>query len=347
MDECYKVIKCKKVLDAFGVLETRFWTRHGFDPYINCEFNCVYCNYRVDKCTGSKRPVYAKANSPQILPHELKKLKIKGVVSLGAATDVYQPAEKEFQITRQLLEILKEHNCPFAIGTKSDLVLKDLDIITEASRKSWCCISISITTINEQLAKILEPNAPSPNKRLKVVKTLSDHGVMVGVWLTPIIPFITDNDENMESVIKAAVNSGAKFVLGGALDTRNLKGFKLFLKKYYPELIHKYDKLYRPGGSFTTYYPDNAYLFNLYKRFIYICQEHMVENYIPHFHEYKHALLFYLQNFSKFKGTPTFEFTQIFNYSSPFRELLQTLRIRFKNNSIANGVLKTFRYFPH
>jgi DNA repair photolyase len=193
----YEEITIERALGNLGVLGTRFWTRHCFDPYINCGFNCVYCNTSTVRHNGiqeSSVPVCAKVNAPEVLTKELAFLKKKGMVSIGLAMDAYQPVEKELGLTRQVLQVLKDHNCPFAIGTKSDLILRDIDIISEASKTSPCIVSLSITTLDEELAKLLEPNAASPKKRLCAVKKFSDAGVTTGVWLSPILPFITDNN---------------------------------------------------------------------------------------------------------------------------------------------------------
>jgi len=346
----YAEITCKSVLDSFGIADTRFWTRHCFDPYNNCEFNCVYCDSGTSRHNGFRHfstPVYAKVNAPPVLARELTWLKRKGVVSLGVAMDPYQPAEKKYRITRQILEVLKEHNCPFAIGTKSDLVLRDLNLISEASEKSHCCVSLSLTTLDENLAKLLEPNAPSPKRRLEAVKRLSGEGITAGIWLAPIVPYVTDNDENIARVVEAAVESGARFVLGGVLDARNPVRFKRFLEKHFSRLVPRYERLYKRRDRPSMYYPDEFYLYGLYKKFISLCQRYGVESYIPHFHTRRQAWLFYVRNFSRFGGTPVFELTQLLNYLSPSREFLQTVRIRFGNWGLSRRFLKVLRYFPH
>src|SRR4030067_2699303 len=185
--------------------------------------------------------------APQVLARELSGLKRRGAVNLGVATDVYQPAEKKYRITRQILEVLKEHKCPFAIGTKSDLVLRDLDLIREAAEKAWCCVSLSISTLDENLAKLLEPNAPSPKRRLEAVKRLSDAGIMVGVWMIPLLPYITDSDENMARVVEAAVESGARFVMGGVLGMRNPLPFKRVLGEDFARLVPRAGRPYGRG----------------------------------------------------------------------------------------------------
>ena len=346
----YEGVSCNQVLDSYGIIGTRFWTRHCFDPYINCEFNCVYC----DKGTvnrgdygNSSAPVYVKLNAPQVLARELSGLKRRGAVNLGVATDVYQPAEKKYRITRQILEVLKEHKCPFAIGTKSDLVLRDLNLICEAAEKAWCCVSLSISTLDENLAKLLEPNAPPPKRRLEAVKRLSDAGITTGIWLSPIVPYITDNDENIARVIEAAVENGAKFVLGVGLDTRDLVRFKRFLGEHFAWLVQRYDRLYKGKDGPYMYYANEFYLYNLYKKFISLCERYEVKSYLPHFHTRRQAWLFYVRNFSQFEGTPVFELTQLLNYLSPSKEFLQTVRIRCGDWSLTRGFLKVSGYFPH
>ena len=346
----YDVITCKRVLDSFGILGTRFWTRHCFDPYKNCAFNCVYCNAGTAKNKHHKdfsTPVYVKVNAPQLLAKELTWLKRKGVVSLGGMVDPYQPAEKKYRITEQILQVLKEHNCPFAIGTKSDLVLRDLNLISEASKKVHCSVSLSISTLDENLARLLEPNAPSPKRRLEALRKLSDEGITAGIWLAPIIPYLTDNDQNMARVIEAAVENGAQFVLGVSLDMRDPVQFNSFLEEHFGWLVPRYDRLYNWGNKRYSYYPDEFYLYDLYKRFISLCQRYGVKNYIPHFHTRRQACLFYVRNFSRFEGTPVFELTQLLNYLSPSKEFLQTIQIRFGDWALSRNLLKVLRYFPH
>lgn len=348
MPVTYETIKCKNVLKNLGVLATSFWAKYSFDPYVNCELNCVYCNTGVGSIFSDDggKSVYVKVNAPEILDKELNLIKRKAVLNMGVMVDPYQPAEEKYQITRQMLEVLKEHGCPFAIGTKSDLILRDLDIISEASENFHCCVALSITTLDEKIAKLLEPNAPPPQRRLEVVSKLSKEGIMVGVWLTPIIPYITDSSRNVASVIKASKENGANFILGGALDMRAFPKFQSFLKEHFSQYIPLYEKLYG-WNDVSTYYPVDCYLWELYKRFISICQRYGVERYIPHFNTRKQALLFYLQNFSKFKDTPIFELTQILNYIPPSQNFLQIMQVNYGNYAFTKGLLRALRYFPH
>jgi DNA repair photolyase len=345
----YEEISCKRALGNLGVLSTRFWTRHCFDPYTNCELNCIYCGtstVRHNDLETEYLPVCAKINAPEVLAEELAFLKKKGVVSIGLGMDAYQQIERKLGLTRQVLNVLKENNCPFAIGTKSDLILRDIDIISEAARKTPCCVSLSVTTLDEKLAKLLEPNASSPRRRLETVKRFSEAGVMTGVWLSPILPYITDSDENIISVIEAAVDNGAKFVLGGTLDMRSPVGVQRFLKSKYPHLVSKYNVLYRTDNGSYSYYPVESYLYDLYGRFISHCRKLGIEHYMPHFHTRKQALLFYIHNFVV-EHPSISELAPLLNYVSPPQEILQQINLRFGRNSVGGNVLKTLRYFPH
>jgi DNA repair photolyase len=310
----------------------------------------VYCHAASHKYDGSRdffAPVYAKTNAPQVLTHELSSFKRKGIVKLSLNTDLYQPAEKKYRVTRQILEVLNENGWPFSIGTKSDLVLRDIDLVSQASQKSGCCVALTITTLDEKLAKLLEPNAPSPKRRLEAVRRLSDEGIKVGVWLIPLIPYITDSEQNMSQVIKAAVDNGAQFVLSGMLDMRGSLRFKRFLNDHFEQLAPKYESLYvgRPTQP-SCGNMEEAYLYRAYSRFISLCQKYKVENYIPHFYSRRQALLFYIRNFSRFNGTPFFELTQPLNFMFPSKELLQAVQVRFGKTKLGTGVLKALGYFP-
>jgi DNA repair photolyase len=345
----YEEIRTKSVLGNVGVLNTRFWTKHCFDPYTNCELNCVYCSTstcRHDKKRAFSVPVYAKTNAPQLLAQELSRLKRRGIVSIGLAMDAYQPSERKFGLTRQVLEVLRDNGCAFAIGTKSDLVLRDLDVIAEAAKKAPCLVSFSVTTLDEGLAKLIEPNASPPKRRLAALKKLSDSGVTVGVWLSPILPYLTDTDENIGGVIEAAVENGAKYILGGSLDMRSPLGMYKFLGAHFPALLPKYEALYRRDDGSYRYYPDETYLYDLYARFAGHCRRFGVQSYMVHFHTRKQAMLFYLRNFG-WGRAPFSELVPVLNYVPPTQEILQTINLRFRNQPLSKGLLRAMRYFPH
>jgi DNA repair photolyase len=346
----YQEIHCKSVLGTFGILNTQFWTSYCFDPYNNCEFNCLYCHTASQKFEGKRDfnvPVYVKTNAPQVLAHELASFKRKGIVRLSLSTDPYQPAEEKYQITRQILQILNQNGWPFAIGTKSDLILRDIDIIAEASKKSWCCVAVTITTLNEELAKTLEPNAAPPKRRLEVIKALSDRGITVGLWMIPLIPYVTDSEENMSQVIEAATKAGAKFVLTGMLDMRGTDRFKHFLKSHEAPLLSTYNSLYegRPLAP-SCGNMDESYLYATYVRFDSVCRKYGVQNYIPHFYSRKQAMLFYIRNYGRFKGKPFHELNKVVNFMFPAKEILQAIHIKFGRSAFTKAFLKIVGYYP-
>jgi DNA repair photolyase len=349
MSTKYEKIACKRVLGKFGVLGTRFWTTYSFDPYENCEFNCVYCNKCATGYGDSPNhsiPINVKLNAPHVLAEELNQIRRKGVLRMGIWSDPYQPAEREFRITRQILEILREHKFPFAIGTKSDLILRDLDLISEASRKYHCCVALSFSTLEENLGNLLEPNAPSPKRRLEVVKQLSEAGITTGIWIAPIFPYWTDSEKEIGKIVDAAVENGAKFVLGAVYDNRNPIKFAKFIEEHLSRLVPKYERLYAKDRP--CHYPiDELYLNNLALKFISQCQKSGVERFLPHFSTRKQAWLFYVRNLSKFEGSPFIGLTQLLNYLSPSQEILQTIRIRWGNHSVSKAFLDALGYFPH
>jgi DNA repair photolyase len=346
----YQETGCHSVLGNVGVLNTQFWTSYCFDPYVNCGFNCVYCHAAAHKYDGVKdhcAPIYVRTNAPNVLRQELSTFKRKGAFRLSLNTDPYQPAEKKYKITRQLLEVLKDNKWPFAIGTKSDLVLRDLDLISQASQKAWSCIGITVTTLDEKLAKLLEPDAPPPKRRLEAVRKLSEAGLTVGVWLIPLMPYLNDTDQNMGNVIKAAAENGANFVLTGMLDMRGSLRFKRFLGEHYPQVASRYEPLYKGKPTAPSCGDmEESYLYSRYSKFISLCQKYKIPNYIPHFYSRKQALLFYIHNFARFEGTPIFELTQPLNFLFPSKELLQAVQIRYGKRKLGKSALKVLGAFP-
>ncbi|HXX97530.1 MAG TPA: hypothetical protein VEL11_10500, partial [Candidatus Bathyarchaeia archaeon] len=219
--------------------------------------------------------IMVKTNFPEVLLKDLTTLKTKGEITIGTTADAYQPCEAKYQLTRQILKIIKDHNYPFSVSTKSDIIVRDLDLISEIAKKNWVYIEYSMTTLDEKLARQLEPGAPSPQKRLAAMKKTAEAGVLTGIWMMPWIPYLTDTDENFEAVIKAAVQNGAKFVSGETLRLREenieFAHFLEFLKKYYPDLIPKYKALY--GNNVI---PKESYILERQKKIVDLCRKYKI-----------------------------------------------------------------------
>jgi DNA repair photolyase len=188
----------------------------SINPYQGCEHGCIYCYARPTHAFHDLSPgldfetkLFAKPNAPTLLRAELGKKGYRcDAIALGTNTDPYQPIEREWKVTRGILEVLVEHEHPFTIVTKSALVERDLDLIAPMAAKNMARVYISITTLDKELARSLEPRAATPPRRLQAIKALSDAGVPVGVLAAPVIPQL--NDRDLEAILEAAAANGAR-----------------------------------------------------------------------------------------------------------------------------------------
>jgi DNA repair photolyase len=228
------------------------WT---LNPYRGCEFGCQYCYARYTHefmemwdSRDFERKIYAKSQAPELLRAELREGRDKGLpIALGTATDPYQPAEKQFQITRRMLEVFGEFTgLDLSITTKSVLIVRDLDLLRTLAARHRFSVHMTVTTLDERLARRLEPKAPAPAKRLEAVRTLAAAGIRVGVNLMPILPGLTDAPRSLDSVARQAAESGAQFLYGNILFLMPsaMKHFMPFLEREYPKLLKRYRKLY-------------------------------------------------------------------------------------------------------
>jgi DNA repair photolyase len=228
------------------------WT---INPYRGCEFGCKYCYARythefMEMWDGKdfEQKIYAKMEAPELLRAELRQAKDKGLpIALGTATDPYQPAEKQFEITRRMLEVFLEfEGLEFSITTKSALILRDLALLGRVSNRHRFSVHVTVTTTDDRLARLLEPKAPPPAKRLETVKQLSEAGVRVGVNAMPILPGLNDSDKSLDALARAASQAGAKFLYGNILflTPSAMKQFMPFMEKEFPRLVKNYHKLY-------------------------------------------------------------------------------------------------------
>ncbi|MCS4542139.1 MAG: radical SAM protein [Euryarchaeota archaeon] len=257
---------------------------YTLNPYRGCQHACQYCYVQSEKylpfsnIEEFSKTIQVKVNAPQVLKKELSKLRDKAIVAVGSATDPYQPVEQEYRITRKVLDVLNDRNFPCHILTKSDLVLRDVDILSEISKKSWCVVSFTITTLDANLVKMLEPRAPSPERRLQAIKKLSDVGIVAGVTFMPIIPYLCDTNENLEKVVKGSAASGAKYVIAGGMTLRDNQKIRFvnLLKTNFPKLIKKYEKLY--GDKIS---PDRAYETKIEQKVADFCKKYRVRDRVP------------------------------------------------------------------
>lgn len=224
------------------------------NPYRGCEFACKYCYARythefmeMKNGLDFERKIYVKKHAAWLLRQELKQVRSGQSISIGSATDPYQPAERKFGITHSIMEEFARHEgLSLGIVTKSDLIVRDIDLLKEISRKNRFSVHVTITTTDTNLARILEPRAPRPDLRFKAVEKLVAAGISTSVNCAPVLPGITDSPRSLENVVRAAAAVKARSVAAIPLFLKpcSEKIFMPFLQENFPQLVELYKKRY-------------------------------------------------------------------------------------------------------
>ena len=239
------------------------WT---INPYRGCEFGCKYCYARYThefmELRDTEQFETESTQSGSTLPRsasELARIPMKDGICIGTATDPYQPAERRFRVTRQILEtFFHEHGRTLSVTTKSDLVARDAELLGSIAETNVLHVFVTITTIDEQLARQLEPYAPRPSLRLQAIERLSGKGVRVVVLCSPVMPLINDSPANLAAVAKAAKAAGAVYLMGGVLFLKPCaqKAFYPFLEEKFPSLVRRYRERYNTSAFLNGHYPE-------------------------------------------------------------------------------------------
>jgi len=240
-----KEIQAKTLLTNSKNPSSWFGVKYGMNIYRGCQHQCIYCDsrsecYRIENFND----VLVKVNAVEILRKELSKKRIKGTIGTGAMSDPYTFAEKKYMLTRKALEVIAEFRYPVNIITKSNLILRDIEILQEIN-KIHACVAFTITTTDDDLARKIEPGAPSPSERLKAMGILSELGITTCVTMMPILPFIEDTEANILDIVKQAKEYGAKNIvsaLGMTLRDRQRAYYYEKLDLLFPGLRGKYEK---------------------------------------------------------------------------------------------------------
>ncbi|KAA0007211.1 MAG: radical SAM protein [Thermoplasmata archaeon] len=232
----YKWISCKTLLNKITNKDRLFQGDYPLDPYQKCDLGCRYCD-------ASEDTVYIKSSAAELLKKEVAEMD-GGTVIVGSTVDPYQRVEKKERITRKLLRVLIDHGLPFHILTKSDLILRDLSLITESKDAR---VTVSLSTTNKKIAETLEPYASSPEERFNVIKKLSEKNVRVGAAIMPVLPMITD--ESLEEIIWKAKNAGAEYIVYAYLELKGEQKKRFFstIERYFPGYLEGYKHLYGQG----------------------------------------------------------------------------------------------------
>jgi DNA repair photolyase len=237
------------------------WT---INPYRGCEFGCKYCYARythefMEMRDGMdfEKKIYVKQHAAGLLRNELRKVKSGESIALGTATDPYQPAEKRYEVTRAILEEFARHRgYELGIVTKSNLVARDIDLLKGVAEHNRVSVHVTITTLNTELARTLEPRAPRPDLRLAAVRALSDAGIRVGLSASPVLPGITDSPKDLEALVRAAAEAGADHVFANALFLKPCSAavFLPFLERNFPHLVENYRARYQDKAFLSPAY---------------------------------------------------------------------------------------------
>jgi DNA repair photolyase len=226
----------------------------AINPYRGCEFACKYCYARythefMEMRDGAEfeQKIFVKQHAANLLRQELKRVRAGESIAIGTATDPYQPAERRFEVMGAILEELARHSgLEIGIVTKSNMVARDVEILSRIAEQNELFVNLTVTTVDIELARKLEPRAPRPDLRLETVRQLNLSGLDAGVICAPVLPEITDAPKDLEALVKAASHAGAKYIYANPLFLKPCSAavFLPFLELHFPALVETYRKRY-------------------------------------------------------------------------------------------------------
>ena len=233
-------------VDAKGILSSQ----NGMNLYRGCTHGCIYCDSRSE-CYQIKHDfedIEVKQNAPELLEKALRSKRKKCMIGTGAMCDPYMHCEEQLQLTRKCLTLIDEYGFGAAIQTKSDRILRDLDLLTSINRKAKCVVQMTLTTYDEELCRIVEPNVCTTRRRYEVLQIMRENGIPTVVWLSPILPFINDTRENIEGILEYCKDAGVYgiicFGMGLTLRQGDREYYYAALDKHFPGLHEKYHRRY-------------------------------------------------------------------------------------------------------
>jgi len=249
--------------------------KNGMNLYRGCTHGCIYCDSRSE-CYGMTHTfedIAVKRNAPQLLETALRKRRVPCMIGTGSMSDPYMPLEKTERMTRTCLELIDRYGFGFSTITKSDLILRDIDLLQSVNHKSKCVVQMTLTTYDDDLCRILEPNVAVTSRRFEVLKELQKAGIPTVVWMTPILPFINDTEENIRGLLNYCGDAGVKgiitFTIGMTLRNGNREYFYKKLDAYFPGMKRQYMRSF--GLSYSIKSPNSKVLGKLVKDF---CKAH-------------------------------------------------------------------------
>ena len=241
---------------------------NGMNLYRGCTHGCVYCDSRSTcyQFTHRFEDVEVKQNAPALLEAALRKKRKKAVISTGSMSDPYQPCERELELTRQCLELLDRYGFGASVITKSDLVLRDIDLFDSINRRAKSVLQMSLTVADDELSRIFEPNVCTTTRRYAVLKKFQARSIPTVVWMTPILPLLTDTEENMRTILDYCFDAGVKGIIlwnaGMTLRDGDREYYYRALDRHFPGLSALYRERY--GNAYEINSPDSEKLLRLF-----------------------------------------------------------------------------------
>lgn len=242
-------IQAKTLLSHRTHADSWFGCKYTMNIYRGCEHQCIYCDSRSEcyQIRDFNNELLVKTNAIKKLKDELPRKRKKGTICFGAMGDPYTPAEMKFKLVQESLEVIRKHKFPIHLMTKSDKVIRDIEIIKRISKHNYAAITFTITTANDKLCQKIEPNAPPSSKRFEAMKKLADLKIYTGTTMMPILPFINDTEQNIKEIVRKTYEAGGKYILfwiGVTLRDVQRDYFYKELDKKFPGISKKYKTLY-------------------------------------------------------------------------------------------------------
>ena len=263
-------------VDAKGIL-TGKGGYFGMNIYRGCTHGCIYCDSR-SRCYQFTHPfedVEVKQNAPELLEKALRSKRKKCMIGTGAMSDPYMHCEEELRLTRRCLEVVLKNGFGLAIQTKSDRILRDIDLLSEINESAKCVVQMTLTTYDDDLCRILEPNVCNTKRRIEVLEEMQRRGIPTIVWLTPILPFINDTEENITAILNECVRVGVKgvidFGMGLTLREGDREYYYAALDRHFSGMKERYIRTY--GNAYELPSPNAKELLEVFRK---ICKENGV-----------------------------------------------------------------------
>lgn len=272
-------------VDAKGILSAQ----NGMNLYRGCTHGCIYCDSR-SRCyqmNHAFEDIEVKQNAPWLLEQALRSKRKKCMIGTGSMCDPYMHCEEQLKLTRKCIELIDQYGFGLAIQTKSDRILRDLDLLKRIHEKTKCVVQMTLTTCDEKLCKLIEPNVCTTKRRFEVLKILQENGIPTVVWMSPLLPFLNDTRENVEGILEYCIQAGVYgiicFGIGLTLREGNREYFYSALDRHFPHLREEYHHTY--GSAYEIASDNDEELMRLFHS---VCRKNHIVSNVKEVFQYLH-----------------------------------------------------------